>query len=413
VLQNYADYVRTQQAFPLTAFRSRHSAATEAVGYGKTLMLFHMLRLQLGDAAFIRGLRALYAQYRFRDAGFADVEAVFSVVGGQLLSAFFDQWLKRAGAPQLRISGAQVRPDGQHYVLNARIEQVQEGATYLLRVPVAIRLEGRKGAWQTVVLLEDRRQTLELKLSARPLQLIVDPEFDVFRRLDRNEMPPAISQATGAEKVTIVLPSTAPEPLHAAYAELAASWKARNPRRFSIVVDKDLPDLPDDGAIWLFGWGNRFRPELEAALADYAVSDQGDSVTIAGTPLDFPRPPPSRPAGPCGTRNHPGEKDERIEAHIFVAFMAYCLQVTLKQRLRSLAPGLTPRAALEKFAALQMVDVHLPTRDGRRLVLPRYTQPEKGSTAVAAATEVTASGAAATQDHQRFHSDCHTGMMPV
>ena len=71
------------------------------------------------------------------------------------------------------------------------------------------------------------------------------------------------------------------------------------------------------------------------------------------------------------------QKDSRIEAHIFVAFIAYCLQVTLKQRLRSLAPGLTPRAVLENFAAIQMVDVHLPTTDGRHLVLPRYTQPNK------------------------------------
>src|ERR687896_534492 len=71
------------------------------------------------------------------------------------------------------------------------------------------------------------------------------------------------------------------------------------------------------------------------------------------------------------------QKDTRIEAHIFVAFMAYCLQVTLKHRLRALAPGLTPRAVLEKFAALQMVDVHLPTTDGRYLILPRYTQPDR------------------------------------
>ena len=66
--------------------------------------------------------------------------------------------------------------------------------------------------------------------------------------------------------------------------------------------------------------------------------------------------------------------DHRIEAHIFVAFIAYCLQVTLKHRLRALAPGLTPRAVFEKMAAIQMVDVHLPTTDGREIVLPRYTQ---------------------------------------
>jgi hypothetical protein len=70
------------------------------------------------------------------------------------------------------------------------------------------------------------------------------------------------------------------------------------------------------------------------------------------------------------------QTDARIEAHIFVGFLAYCLQVTLKQRLRSLAPGLTPRAMLQKIAAIQMVDVHLPTTDGRTVLLSRYTEPE-------------------------------------
>lgn len=71
------------------------------------------------------------------------------------------------------------------------------------------------------------------------------------------------------------------------------------------------------------------------------------------------------------------QKDLRIEAHVFVSFLAYCLYVTLRQRLRALAPGLTPRAVMEKMTALQMVDVRVPTTDGRLLILPRYTQPEK------------------------------------
>ena len=74
------------------------------------------------------------------------------------------------------------------------------------------------------------------------------------------------------------------------------------------------------------------------------------------------------------------QTDARIEAHIFVAFMAYCLQVTLKQRLRSLAPGLTPRSVLETMAAMQMVDLELPTTDGRTIVLSRYTEPEADQT---------------------------------
>ena len=69
--------------------------------------------------------------------------------------------------------------------------------------------------------------------------------------------------------------------------------------------------------------------------------------------------------------------ERRVEAHIFVAFLAYCLQVTLKSRLRDQAPGLSPRAVLEKLASIQMIDVWIPTRDQRWLVLPRYTQPSQ------------------------------------
>jgi transposase len=71
------------------------------------------------------------------------------------------------------------------------------------------------------------------------------------------------------------------------------------------------------------------------------------------------------------------QKESRIEAHIFVAFLAYCLSVTLRGHLRKLAGGLTTRAVLEKFAPIQMVDAHFPTTDGRELVFRRYTQPEK------------------------------------
>lgn len=69
--------------------------------------------------------------------------------------------------------------------------------------------------------------------------------------------------------------------------------------------------------------------------------------------------------------------ERRVEAHIFVSFLAYCLHVHLRACLKPLAPGLTPRSVLEKFAAVQMLDVHFPTSDGRELVFCRYTQPEK------------------------------------
>jgi transposase len=69
------------------------------------------------------------------------------------------------------------------------------------------------------------------------------------------------------------------------------------------------------------------------------------------------------------------QREDRIEAHIFISFLAYCLHVTLKQQLKALAPGLTPRSALEQFATVQMLDVHIPTTDNRELILTRHTQP--------------------------------------
>ena len=81
--------------------------------------------------------------------------------------------------------------------------------------------------------------------------------------------------------------------------------------------------------------------------------------------------------GDLGVRPIFHQKDERIEAHIFVAFQAYCLHVTLNRRLHALAPGLTARAVLEKFASLSLLDVQLPTTDGRTLHLTRHTQPDQ------------------------------------
>ena len=112
-LQQYADYVAEANDFPLTDFRSRHSAVTQAVGYGKTLMLFHMLRQQLGDEIFIEGLRTFYRNNTFRRATYNDLRQAFEQTSKQDLSAEFAQWVTRAGAPAIRISNARAETEGE------------------------------------------------------------------------------------------------------------------------------------------------------------------------------------------------------------------------------------------------------------------------------------------------------------
>jgi len=284
-LQKYTDHVSREADFPLTDFRSRHSARTQAVGYGKTLMLFHMLRQQLGDAAFKQGLQHFYQQYRFRVAGFSDVQHSFASVAGEPLDNFFQQWVQRTGAPQLSISKARAEPAGHDHRLTAVIEQTQAGPAYQLIVPVAVHMDGVEQAYQTRIKLTDKQQTFSLRLPARPLQLDIDPQFDVFRRLHRSEIPPAVSQAMGAEQVLVVLADNTPAALKQAYRALALQWQQQKPGHVDIVVDSELQTLPDDRAVWLFGWHNHFRPQLNAALQAYDFAASDDKVRIAGTTL--------------------------------------------------------------------------------------------------------------------------------
>ena len=108
-LQKYADYASKSKDFALSSFTERHSPATEAVGYGKALMLFHMMRREIGDAAFVKGLRALYTAKKFQRASFDDLQHVFAAASGKSLDASFTPWVARAGAPRLRVSGRHVR----------------------------------------------------------------------------------------------------------------------------------------------------------------------------------------------------------------------------------------------------------------------------------------------------------------
>ena len=103
------------------------------------------------------------------------------------------------------------------------------------------------------------------------------------------------------------------------------------------------------------------------------------------------------------------QEPDRVEAHVFVAFLAYCSYVTLGRQLMALAPGLTARSALEKFAAVQRVDVRIPTTDGRELQLTRYTQPEPElGLLLERLAEELGSGALAHLIRDETHS-CHLG----
>lgn len=174
---------------PLAEFTSRTHGASQIVGYDKGAMIFLMLRDLIGGAAFEQGIQRLWRDYRFRSASWDDLRRSFEAASGRDLSAFFAQWLRRAGAPQVRIATAALSGAGGREV---QLTLAQAEPAYSMRVPVTIRTEG--GAETRVLDLSGSRANFSLELNARALALELDPDLQLFRRLNAGEAPPILRQ---------------------------------------------------------------------------------------------------------------------------------------------------------------------------------------------------------------------------
>ncbi len=280
-LKKFSDLVKTGNDFPLADFGSRHSAASEAVGYGKSLMLFHMLRRALGNEAFLAGLGRFDDDHRFSRAGFADIARALSEEVGGDWQPFVDQWVQRTGAPSLEIVDVDVSDDPSSdypWKVIVKIRQTQKDDPYPLTVPVAVTVEGQsEPIWSEAGTCGIRNCVIEVLCPTRPLRLDVDPAFDVMRRLDPLEVPPALTTLFGADEPTYVLPSQASEDEQAAWRELAASWAKPNAPR--MVIDAEIETLPD-GSVWVLGWKNRFAGQVSDRVTEQGAAVNEDSVNL-------------------------------------------------------------------------------------------------------------------------------------
>ncbi len=279
-LKKYSDFVSTGNDFPLVDFTSRRSAASEAVGYGKSLMLYHMVRRAVGDDAFLRSLSRFYEDQRYTRATFADIAAALESEAGGDWPSFVGEWTERAGAPRLEITRTEVeaRPDHElPWLVRLELRQTQAEDPFLFTVPVAVTVEGQDEPLWVETGICQRECTVEIPSSGRPLRLDVDPAFDVMRRLDPLEVPPALSTIFGTEGPLFVLPSAAEEAELQAWRELAAAWA--RPEEPRLVLDRELEALPEE-ASWVLGWQNLFASAVESRLADHPVDVGAEEVRL-------------------------------------------------------------------------------------------------------------------------------------
>jgi len=282
-LQKYRDYVRQGLDFPLAEFRSRHSAATEAVGYGKSLMLFHMLRRKIGEDAFRGVLAGFYRRYRGQRASFDDFRSVAESVTGEDLGGFFEQWVERTGAPALELgSDLTVLGEGgkesSGYAIYGKLLQTQGEEPFPLRVPIVVHTTN--GVEEHYVEMSGREADFVLPTQGHPVTLAVDPLFDVFRNLDPHETPPSIGQIFGDAEVLAVLPaSSGDEASLERYTELVSSW-ASDTHGVDLVYDTELAELPADRAVWILGVKNRFAAPFIRRTVGLDLLDSGAQVQL-------------------------------------------------------------------------------------------------------------------------------------
>lgn len=270
------------QDAPLTTFTSRTHGASQIVGYNKAAMMFLMLRDLLGRETFDRALQSFWREQRFRVATWADLQRAFEAASGQDLRGFFAQWLTRPGAPAVRIAEATRKQLDFGHRITLTLEQA--APVYRLRVPVAVRSEG--GEEIRLLDLERGHQTFTLELRSRPLEVALDPDLRLFRRLMPDEAPPILRQVmVDRTVVTVLLPEDG-EARTAAEA-LATKLQNRAPRIIPAVAD--LPMVPvlviglqEQVDAWLMRRQLPARPEIVRSKG----SAQAWTVSrAAGAPL--------------------------------------------------------------------------------------------------------------------------------
>jgi aminopeptidase N len=284
-LKKFSDMVSAGEDFPLSEFGSRSSAASEAVGYGKSMMLFHMARRAVGDEAFLAALSDFDREHVFTRASFADLAIAFTDSSGGDWMPFVAEWVDRTGAPEIEIREARVEegaPGEAPWRVAVHLRQIQDEDPFPITVPVAVTVEGSEEPVWAEAGTCGRDCIIEVPCPARPLRVDVDPAFDVMRRLDPFEVPPALSTVFGAENALFVLPAVASDAEAAAWRQLAADWA--RPGEPTIVLDSELEELPESPA-WILGWSNRFGEEIVRRVADQGVELSTESVKIGDQEL--------------------------------------------------------------------------------------------------------------------------------
>jgi hypothetical protein len=221
-LQKFSNVVTPENDFPLTQFLSRYDEASSAIGYGKAMMMWQMLRRKLSDELFLKGIRLFNQNNKYKIASFDDMRIAFEEVSGLDLKPFFTQWTTRKGAPELAIKDVKLDMYAGKYRINFTIEQVQKTEAFDIDIPIAVAT--KDGNKFFAFKMNSKEENFQISLNSEPLKLAVDPQYDIFRILHPSEVPPTLSKIWGSKDNIIILPSKATKTQIKTYQDFANDW---------------------------------------------------------------------------------------------------------------------------------------------------------------------------------------------
>jgi hypothetical protein len=286
ILRDYAEYVTRAGAGSepsVAEFRERHDRATRSLGYGKVAMIFHMLEVRLGTERFHEALRAFYAEKTYREAGWSDIEEVFSRVAKENLSGFFKQWVTRPGAPSLVLERAAVTPAGDQYRTDVAV-RVAGG----WQIPVPVDVVGGEGQRaRGIGQATDGAAQATVVTPFAPQRVEVDADVDLFRLLTPGEIPPTLARLLAAPPDLVIVGTGRGEAsLEAGRA--AANQLAQGKAQVRLDHDVTKEQFQAAARAWLVG---RPGPQFEALLAGrlpQGVRLGDDAIALAGATASGP-----------------------------------------------------------------------------------------------------------------------------
>lgn len=247
MLAGYAVYVPAEDDYAVAKFMRKTDQKDNAIGYQKAAMVFHMLRQEVGEEQFWKGLRTLVREYGGRYLDWRGIERLYAALTGRDLRRFFAQWIEQPGAPQLSLVQAVLARDPQgagrsQHRLDVTI--VQRGEPYGLTLPLAV--SGEEGHQETIsVKVGSSSDRVQVPLSFMPASVQLDPDYMVFRRIDRAVLPPMLNLfVTDRTRTVIVPPTTAREEssIYRRVVERLTTQEAADSQKVTTAV------LPPEGA---------------------------------------------------------------------------------------------------------------------------------------------------------------------